>query len=83
MSAGPDELHLREFREASELITDPLEAFLEAAQTTAEVFQDQQKAGRVSVFRNGSAGAGQAYEQHHTTAGKARLSLGVTGRSIT
>lgn len=54
MSAGPDELHLREFREASELITDPLEAFLEAAQTTAEVLQGQQKASTAPVFRNGS-----------------------------
>jgi len=39
MSAGPDELQRREFREASGLISDPLQAFFEEAQATAEVLK--------------------------------------------
>lgn len=62
MSAGPDELHLREFREVSELISDPLQAFFEEAQATAEVLKGQKEASRAPVVRKGSAGTGQTYK---------------------
>lgn len=43
MSAGPDELHLREFKEVSELISDPLQAFFEEVQAVAEVSKGQRR----------------------------------------
>lgn len=65
MSAGPDELHLGEYREANELITDPLETFLEEAWPMTEVLEDQEKArtvsGTVSVFGNGNTEVGQTH----------------------
>lgn len=73
MSAGPDELHLREFREVSELISDPLQAFFEEAQATDEVLKGQ----------NGSAGTGQTYKQSCSTTGEASPTLGTADRSIT
>lgn len=61
MSAEPDELHLGEYREANELITDPLETFLEEAWAMTEVLEDQEKARTVSVFGNGNTEVGQTY----------------------
>lgn len=83
MSAGPDELYLREFKEASELIPDPLQAFFEKAQAVVEVLKSQKGASIVSVFRKGSTGTDQTYKQCHTTAGEASPMLGITDRSIT
>lgn len=56
MSAGPDELHLREFRGVSVLISDSLQPFFEKAQATAKVLKGQKETSIVPVFRNGSAG---------------------------
>lgn len=61
MSAGPDELHLRGYREANELITDPSEAFLEEAWAMTEVSEDQEEASTVFVFDNGNTEVGQTH----------------------
>lgn len=56
MSAGPDELHLREFQEVSEPISDPLQAFFEEVQAMAEVSKGQKEASIVPVLMKGSKG---------------------------
>lgn len=83
MSAVPDELYLREFKEVSELISDPLQAFSGEAQAMAEVLKSQKEASTVSVFRKGSTGTDQTCKHCHTTAGEASSMQGITDRSIT
>lgn len=84
MSAGPDELHLREFQGVTELISDPLQAFFEEVQAMAEVskggFTCQKEASIVPVFMKGSTGTIHSCKQCSTMAEEASPTSGITDK---
>lgn len=77
MSAGSDELHLRELQEVSELISDPLQAFFEEVQAVAEVSKGQ---SIVPVFMKGSTEMIHSCKECGTMAEETSPTLGITDK---